>query len=117
MSVHLSAMKISLMHRPYNAYYAEAFGLIFKLAYHLETKEHPWLDIFLNDDEAKQKEWKVYGTLLDEDDERYAIARFDALGEEWSFQICTSGFWMGFDKFYTDFFTYPDGSTESMTSW
>ncbi|MNN78385.1 hypothetical protein D3C81_1949380 [compost metagenome] len=88
--------------------------MIFKLAYHFEKREHPRLEVFLNDDDAKEKEWSTYGTLLDEDDERFASVRFDALGEEREIQISASRFQIRFDKFYSDYLTYPNGSKELM---
>ncbi|MGO4449097.1 hypothetical protein AB4Y96_09235 [Phyllobacterium sp. TAF24] len=104
--------KISLRHEAYNTVYAEAYGLIFKLAYHLEKRENPRLEIFLNDDEAKANEWKVYGTLLDDSDERFAEVRFFALGEEREFKICSLRFRITFVKFHSESYIYPNGSKE-----
>lgn len=112
MKVDSQSKKISVMSGPYNAFYAEAFGLIFKLPYHLEKREKPSLEIFLNDDEAKAKEWEVYGTLLDDSDDRFANVRFSASGEERQFQICSSIFRIRFDKVCEDYFVYPNGSKE-----
>jgi len=101
------------MRGPYNAYHAEAFGLVFKLSYYFENRENPHLEIFLDDDEAKAKEWDIYGALPD-DSGRFAHVAFDALGEERSFQVCASRFRIRFDKLDSDDFTYPNGSKERM---
>lgn len=112
MEVDSQTEKISLRHEAYNTVYAEAYGLIFKLAYHLEKKENPRLEIFLNDDEAKAKDSKVYGTLLDDSDERFAEVRFGAFGEEREFQICSLSFRITFVKFHSESYIYPNGSNE-----
>ncbi|MGO4450136.1 hypothetical protein AB4Y96_14525 [Phyllobacterium sp. TAF24] len=112
MKVDSQTKKISIMRGPYNAFYAEAFDLIIKLSYHLEKRENPRLEIFLNDDEAKAKDWKVYGTLLDDSDERFADVSFCALGEEREFQICSLRFRITFVKFHSESFIYSSGSKE-----
>ncbi len=109
-----SIEKISIMRGPHNAYHTEAFGLVFKLSYTFKKRENPSLEIFLNDDEAKEREWETYGTVLDDADDRFASVRFDAIGEKREFQICSSKFRISFEKLYDDVFVFPNGSKEPM---
>lgn len=114
MKIDKRSMKISIMRGPYNAYHAEAFGLVFKLSYVFEGVEGPRLEVFLDDDEAKEKEWNIYGALLDDSDERFAEMRFNAIGEESEFQIRSSRFRIAFGGLHHEQFIYPDGSKELM---
>lgn len=93
---------ISITHAPFNPYYAESFGLIFKISYHLERADNPRLEIFRDDAEARQKEWHIYGTLLDGEDRRFAAVSFSAAGEERDFQILSSHYRVVFDGFSSE---------------
>lgn len=94
--------------------HAEAFGLIFKLSYAFGKRENPRLEIFLNDDEARENGWEIYGTLLDETDDRFADVRFNSIGEEREFQICSSRFRIQFKHCYRDSYLFPNDSKELM---
>ncbi|MDZ5453626.1 hypothetical protein [Labrys sp. ZIDIC5] len=72
-----TAKRISIIHEAYNPYYVELFDLVFKLSYTFEDIEKPRLEIFLNDSEAKDKEWKIYGSTLDNSDDKFANVRFE----------------------------------------
>ncbi len=109
-----SVQKIILMRGPFNAFHAEAFGLIFKLSYHFEKSEHPRLEIFLNDDEAKKKEWSIYGALIDDEDERFASVHFSKIEEKKDIRVLSSEFRVIFNKYYRDYFTYHNGAKEPM---
>ncbi|WP_454689125.1 hypothetical protein [Achromobacter aloeverae] len=106
--------RISIMRGPHNAYHADAFGLVFKLSYTFEKEENPRLEIFLNDDEAQYKEWDLYGTLLDETDDRFAEVQFGGLGEEREFSVRASRFRITFEKLHSDDFIFPNGAKEPM---
>ncbi len=110
----ITIQKISIMQVPYNPYHAEAFGLVFKLSYAFWKRQNPRLEIFLNDDEAKEREWEIYGTLLDDTDDRFADVSFGSIGEEREFEICSSRYRIMFDNCFSDTFIFPNGSTELM---
>ena len=105
--------KISIMQVPYNP-------ITLKLSPHIQTvlriweRQNPRLEIFLDDDEARESEWEIYGTLLDAADDRFADVRFASIGDEREFQICSSRFRIMFDNCYSDTFIFPNGSTELM---
>jgi hypothetical protein len=102
------------MHAPYNPYHAEAFGLIFKLSYALQGRLKPRVEIFLEDEEARAKEWRIYGTLLEPDDPRYAEVSFSAIGEEADFTLGAAGFRMRFEALHEEIETFANGATETM---
>jgi hypothetical protein len=106
--------RISVMHAPYNPYHAEAFGLVFKLSYALQGRNKPRVEIFLDDEEARAKEWRIYGTLLEPEDPRYAEVSFSAIGEEADFQLGASGFRMRFEALHEEIETFANGATEAM---
>jgi hypothetical protein len=106
--------RFSIMHAPYNPYHAEAFGLVFKLSYALQGRLKPRIEIFLDDEEARAKEWRIYGTLLEPDDPRYAEVSFSAIGEEADFKLGAAGFQMRFEALNEEIETFADSATEAM---
>jgi hypothetical protein len=106
--------RFSIMHAPYNPYHAEAFGLIFKLSYALQGLLKPRVEIFLDDEEARAREWRIYGTLLEPDDPRYAEVSFAAIGEDADFRFGASGFRMRFEALHEEIETFADGVEEAM---
>jgi hypothetical protein len=106
--------RFSIMHAPYNPYHAEAFGLVFKLSYALQGRHEPRVEIFLDDEEARAKEWRIYGTLLEPDDPRYAEVSFSAIGEEAVFQFGAAGFRMRFEALHEEVETFANGAMEAM---
>ncbi len=107
-----TATKISLVQEAFNPYHAAFSDLIIKLSYAFQDREKPHLEIFLNDDEAQSKEWAIYGTLLDETDDRFAKVRFGLIGEEQEFTIRSSRYRIQFDNFYREMHTDQNGAME-----
>ncbi len=94
-----------------NPAWAEAFGFIFKLRYHFPKKEKPALEVFANDDEAKSKEWHIYGAPADaeDDSERVAKIEFSALNETKEFHLAGSTFRIQYVNLGEIEFDYPRG--------
>lgn len=112
MNVDAAAKRICLRQEAYNTCHVALFGLIFKLSYASVDNEKPRLEIFLDDDEAKSREWKIYGTMLDDSDDRFARVDFEIIGEEKQFIVCSSRYRIVFDNFYREIHNYPGGSKE-----
>ncbi|WP_284776741.1 hypothetical protein [Agrobacterium sp. lyk4-40-TYG-31] len=70
----------SLYRWPFNPAYAEVFDLVFKLSYTTDGQNTPRLEVFVDSDLAKEKDWRIYGAPGDESDD-VAEINFSAAGE------------------------------------
>ena len=59
----------SLYRWPFNPAYAEVFDLVFKLPYTTDGQNTPRLEVFVDSDLAKEKDWRIYGAPGDESDD------------------------------------------------
>lgn len=105
---------VSIMHAPYNPYHAEAFGLVLKLSYAAEGREKPRLEIVPDDEDARAREWAIYGPLLESDDPRLAEVRFSGTGEERAFRIGDGDYLIRFEAVGEAMERFADGMSEMM---
>ncbi|KQO75278.1 hypothetical protein [Rhizobium sp. Leaf262] len=106
--------KITILQAALNPYYAEAFGLIFKLSYAPEGKNTPRLEVFADGDLAREKDWRIYGAIPDHDLDNVVEIKFRAPGESKEFSVASRLFRVQFTRVDRQEFTYAHGSNEAL---
>ncbi|SCX25176.1 hypothetical protein DSM25558_3719 [Agrobacterium sp. DSM 25558] len=104
--------KITILQAAFNPYYAEAFGLIFKLSYASEGKNTPRLEVFADSELAREKEWRIYGAIPDDDLDNVVEIKFREPGEDKEFSVASRVFRAQFIRVDHQEFTYAHGSNE-----
>jgi len=106
--------KITILQAAFNPYYAEAFGLVFKLSYAPEGKNTPRLDVFADSDLAREKDWRIYGAISDDDLNNVVEIKFLEPGDGKEFSIASRLFRVQFTRVDRQEFNYADGSNEPL---